>query len=60
MAFREQFRSGGVMNRSIDSAATEKHRIRRVHNGIHIDLGNIAAGNVDSWIARGWRLSHAR
>jgi hypothetical protein len=46
-AFREQFRSSGAMNRSIHSSAAEKRRVRRVHNGIHLELRDIAAGDVD-------------
>jgi len=33
-AFRENCRSTGLMNRTIDSAATKQGRVRRVHNCI--------------------------
>src|SRR5437867_948953 len=46
-AFREQFMSSGAMNRAIDSAAAEQRRVRRVHNGIHRALRDIAAHDID-------------
>src|SRR5882724_9964484 len=35
-AFPAQFGSSGAMNRSVDSAAAEKRRIRRVHNRVNL------------------------
>jgi hypothetical protein len=46
-AFREQFRSSGAMNRSVDSAAAEKRRIRRVHNRVNLEFRDIPADDID-------------
>ena len=46
-AFCEQVSASGAMNRAIDSSSTEKRRIRRVYNRIDIELGNVAAKDVD-------------
>ena len=46
-AFRKQLRSSGAMNRSVDSAAADKRRVRRVHNGIDLELRDIAADDID-------------
>src|SRR6266478_1527377 len=41
-AFGQQFRAGRAMNRAIDSSATEKRCVSRVHNSIDIELRDIA------------------
>src|SRR6266480_5730493 len=46
-AFGEQFRAGSAMNCAIDSSATEKCGVRRVHNGIDFELSDIAADNLN-------------
>ncbi len=35
------------MNRAVNSAAAEKRRIGGIHNGIDLDLRDVAADNVD-------------
>jgi hypothetical protein len=35
------------MNRTIDSSAAEECGVRRIHNGIHIELCDVAAHDVD-------------
>src|SRR5207249_10556746 len=44
---REQFWSGSAMDRAINSAATEQRRIRGVHNCIDVQLGDVAADDID-------------
>jgi hypothetical protein len=46
-AFPAQFRTGSAMDRAIDSAATQKRRVRRVHNRIDLELRDIAADDID-------------
>ena len=46
-AFREQFRAGSAVNRAIDSAAAQQASIRGIHNGIDLELRDVAADNVD-------------
>ena len=45
--FGDQFRSGSVVNCAIDSAAAEQRRICGIHNGIDLELRDVAADNVD-------------
>src|ERR1700680_3404738 len=45
--FGEKLRSSGAMNGAIDSAAAKQHRIGRVHDCIHIELGDVATNDVD-------------
>src|SRR5262249_8516736 len=37
-AFGQQFGTGRTVNRPIDTATTEKRRVRRVHNGINLQF----------------------
>ena len=46
-AFGQQFGTGGTVNRPIDTATTEKRRIRRVHNGINLELRYVTAEDSD-------------
>jgi hypothetical protein len=47
-AFGEQFGAGGAVNRAIDTATAEKRRVCRVHNGINLELCDIAAEDFNS------------
>src|SRR5882724_361188 len=41
--FGEQFRAGSAVNFPIDSSSAEERRVRRVHNCVNLELGDIAA-----------------
>jgi hypothetical protein len=40
-AFGEQSRSGRTMNRPIHAAAAKQRRIRRVHDCVHLQTGDV-------------------
>jgi len=46
-AFGQQFGTGRTVNRPVDTATTEKRRVRRVYNGINLELRYVAADNFD-------------
>jgi len=58
--FCKQFGSGGTMNSAINAAAAEKCCIRRVHDGVHGELGHVASDNFDPSTAPRTSLSHLR
>src|SRR5205814_2504689 len=45
--FGEQFSSGSAVNRAVHPAAAEKRRVSRIHNGIDLELRDVAADDVD-------------
>ena len=45
--FREQFGAGRAMNRAINSAAAKKRRICCIHDGIDLELRDVAADEFD-------------
>ena len=45
--FCAQFRPGSAMNCAINSPAAEKRGVRRVHDGVDIELRDVAADDVD-------------
>jgi hypothetical protein len=47
-AFREQFGACGAVNRAIDAATAEESCVRRVHNGINLELCDVALDDLDS------------
>ena len=47
-AFGEQFGACSAVNRAIDSAAAEKRRVCRVHNGINVEFSDVAVDDLDS------------
>src|SRR5439155_6258389 len=46
-AFGEELWPGGAVNCAIDSAAAEQRGVCCVHNGINLQLGDVAADDVD-------------
>jgi hypothetical protein len=46
-AFSKQLGSSGAMNCTVDPAAAEECGVRRVNDGIHVELCDIAANDVD-------------
>ena len=45
--FGEQFGARSAVNRAIDSAAAEQRRVCGVHNGIDLELSDVAADDLD-------------
>ena len=46
-AFGEQFGACGAVNCAIDAATAEERCVRRVHNGINVQFGDVAADNLN-------------
>jgi hypothetical protein len=41
-AIRQQFGTGGAVNRAVDSTAAQKRVIRRIDDGVHRQRGDVA------------------
>jgi hypothetical protein len=48
--FRDQLGPRRAMNRAIHSASAKKRRVGGIHNGINVQLGDVAAEDFDSAI----------